>query len=157
MDHLAQDIIECDLWAFENIPSHVIRWAWLSCGLIGPEMMMSFYPGMTTEQLQNDMEFGRRAFEELVPCLTDKPILVGSAGDMPSPQAGEKIHVWLIQAPDSDNDNPVWNKMPAYITPAIDREMMSYYHLISQLEVDRGSNFHLVIYIFFPDDPPKKK
>ena len=117
--------------------------------------MLSFYPGMTRDDLTNDYNRLNRG-SELIPELKEVPKLVGSSGAEPSPQPGETMQIWLIEAPSGAGKNAigagekVWNRIPTWMVPSIERVVNNYVFAIQQLQDEKEAHSEKKL-------PPKKE
>jgi len=119
-----QDLLHCDLWAFENIPLRVFRWSWLSCGLVSKAQLAQTL-GVTEAQLESDHAEGLAdacALEELTCAPAPMPSATCSA---PDPQPGERTHSWLVQA-SADGAPEEWHELPRFMWHSIDRELNNH-------------------------------
>ena len=114
-----EQTIECNIWAWDQMPANVFRWAWVSRGLVSVEDMAAMNK-IDVSEVMLDIEHGRKnedpCFLRTIPTLEPpsyNTMCLGLA-------VGEHTRAWQVC---SDGG---WEFLPDVLGNAIDRELACY-------------------------------
>ncbi len=117
----AEQVVLSGLWAWQHLPPALLRWAWVSRGLMTKEEMAlaSGVDGETDpDEVQKayhgyillDKEDTREVSETTEPVVT---------AEMPM------ARVWMMG--DALEDSQTWSRLPSWIAPTLERAITSYH------------------------------